>query len=49
MLLGAAEAMDYEQTFTHPLECLQIELVNGFRGDELHRWALNRLGRVNLL
>ena len=31
--------MDYEQTFTHPLERLQIELVSGLRGDELRRWG----------
>jgi len=32
------------QTLTHPVQCLQIQLVSAFRGHELHRRALHRLG-----
>jgi hypothetical protein len=29
---------------SHPVHCLQVELIGGLGGDELHRWPLHRLG-----
>ena len=33
-----------DETFAHAMQRLQIQLLNGFGGDELHRRPLNRLG-----
>jgi hypothetical protein len=33
-----------DQPFAHPVQCLQVELLDGLRRHELHRWTLDRLG-----
>jgi hypothetical protein len=33
-----------DQPLSHPVHCLQVELIGGLGGDELHRWPLHRLG-----
>jgi hypothetical protein len=33
-----------DQTLTHPVQSLQVQLISGLRGHELHRRALDRLG-----
>ena len=33
-----------DQSLTHTVHRLQVELIGGFGGDELHRWPLHRLG-----
>ncbi len=33
-----------DQSLTHPVQCLQVELIGGLRRHELHRRTLHRLG-----
>ena len=33
-----------DQSLTHTMQRLQVELVGGLRGHKLHRWTLHRLG-----
>jgi hypothetical protein len=33
-----------DQALAHPVQRLQVQLIGGLRGRELHRRALNRLG-----
>jgi hypothetical protein len=33
-----------DQPLTHPVQGLQVKLVDSLCGDESHRWALHRLG-----
>ena len=33
-----------DQPLTHTVKCLQVELIRGLGGDELHRRPLYRLG-----
>ncbi len=32
-----------DQSLTHTVQRLQIELIGGLGGDELHRWSLHRI------
>jgi hypothetical protein len=33
-----------DQSLAHTVQSLQVELIGGLGGDELHRWPLHRLG-----
>ena len=33
-----------DQSLTHTMQCLQVELIGSLRRHELHRWRLHRLG-----